>query len=416
MTSSFLSTPPEMALVAPSKLQRAALGVFSDNRRRPIHRWYPFVEGYSADLVMRALDATGDPPTIFDPFGGSGTTALAASLVGFDSYFCEVNPYLAWVADVKVNKSSAAFHDPALCKLVKLAEMLEEGFRPSGPVDHPLLRVDRRRQFFPPGVAQDATGLLDWIGDNFAGPIAELATLACTTSLIPSSNMIRRTDLRRRRSGDPSPRRLLPEIAAQLRIFHSDVVDVGLSLTGVATKIGSDVRSLSRPPDRFELIVTSPPYLNGTNYCRNTKLELLALGLMASEDDLASLRADSITAGINNVSARLSEPDEIASVQDVAGRLDVAAYDQRIPRLVRQYFSDMRRAFAAIRQGSKAGAKFLLDIGDSRFAGIHVPTHELMVDVAAMERWRLESTEALRVRRSHDGHALSQVLLELRAT
>lgn len=72
---------------------------------RPFHRWYPFVEGYSADLVERALIEQTADGTVLDPFGGSGTTALAAAMLGRDSVFAEVNPYMAWVADVKVNQS-----------------------------------------------------------------------------------------------------------------------------------------------------------------------------------------------------------------------------------------------------------------------------------------------------------------------
>jgi hypothetical protein len=39
---------------------------------------------------------------VLDPFGGCGTTALAAALRGRDAVFAEVNPYLAWIADVKI--------------------------------------------------------------------------------------------------------------------------------------------------------------------------------------------------------------------------------------------------------------------------------------------------------------------------
>ena len=97
-------------------------------------------------------------------------------------------------------------------------------------------------------------------------------------------------------------------------------------------------------PEEFgtvDLVVTSPPYLNGTNYCRNTKLELLLLGLIHSENGLMDIRSKSVTAGINNVSKRIREPDVIAEVEEVATQLDECAYDVRIPRMVRAYFSDM---------------------------------------------------------------------------
>src|SRR5690625_4675691 len=97
--------PPNTVTPAQNGRPGRGLGVFGDNRTRPFHRWYPFVEGYSADLVERALTEQATPGTVLDPFGGSGTTALAAAMLGRDSVFAEVNPYLAWVADVKINQS-----------------------------------------------------------------------------------------------------------------------------------------------------------------------------------------------------------------------------------------------------------------------------------------------------------------------
>ena len=46
-------------------------GTFQKNKNNPIHRWYPFTEGYS------------------DNFAGSGTTLATASKYGLKSGYCE---------------------------------------------------------------------------------------------------------------------------------------------------------------------------------------------------------------------------------------------------------------------------------------------------------------------------------------
>jgi len=407
--------PPEAALSQDAASRRGArhLGVFGDNRWRPIHRWYPFVEGYSDELVGQSL--AGLPPNagvaLLDPFGGSGTTSLAASLRGFDSMFCEVNPYLAWVAHVKVNLARQAAGDGNLQSLLALAEALMGRSGSPGSWRHPLVCADRRRVFFPPGVSRLVVGLLEKIDDELAGPVRELARLGVATSLIPISNMVRRTDLRRRTAGDPPPASFAESVARQLRVIYEDVVAAGSALRGTAVQVGCDARALTSTPVPVTLIVTSPPYLNGTNYCRNTKLELLALGFIDEEPELAPLRAASVTAGINNVSSRRTAPDLHPSVEEVASKLDVLAYDQRIPKLVRLYFSDMKHVLASLRAVAVNDARLLLDIGDSRFAGVHVPPPRLLVDVAAEEGWCLESSMVIRRRRSYDGTALEQVLL-----
>lgn len=392
------------------------LGVFKNNRLRPIHRWYPFVEGYSADLVERALLSEAlNGGVVFDPFGGCGTTALAVALAGKDSYFAEVNPYLAWVAKVKVNHARAAVDDPGLNRLHELAKLIDAGLDVAIDEDHPLVVADRKRSYFPPGVAGSVITILEWIDQELSGAPAELARLACATSLIPSSHMIRRTDLRRRRPGDPLPADFRVEVTARLRAIIEDVISTGPLIAGEAHQAASDVRHLTTLSSKIDLIVTSPPYLNGTNYCRNTKLELLALGLFESEGDLAQLRTESITAGINNVSSRKKPPTLIHAVEKIASRLDDVAYDQRIPALVRGYFSDMSMALATLRSHSSSGARFFLDIGDSRFAGIHVPTHKILAQLAGETGWLVVRMEELRSRQSYDGTRLTQVLLEMRA-
>jgi hypothetical protein len=390
------------------------LGVFDDNRRKPIHRWYPFVEGYSADLVVSALDEFPEARVILDPFGGSGTTALAAAERGHDCYFSEVNPYLAWVADVKINKARAAVDSDALADLVALATALTSRRLPLADSDHPLIAADRRRGFFPDGVAAVVLGVLQ-LCEGCRPEVRDLARLAVATSLIPASNMIRRTDLRKRRSGDPDPAPLLPLIADQLREIVSDVESAGHAIDGRAVHVASDARLLPQLDPLADLIVTSPPYLNGTNYCRNTKLELLSLGFIPDERDLVDLRLAAIAAGINNISKKREAPVVMPMVEEIACRLDEVAYDARIPAMVRMYFSDMRQVAAAVRRSSRLGASWLLDIGDSRFCGVHVPTHELLATTAALEGWHVEGIDPLRSRRSYDGSELTQVLIRMKA-
>ena len=146
-------TAPETAELFPQEVVPSAprqtgpgrkLGVFDDNRARPIHRWYPFVEGYSDELVAECLDEAGSGDlAVLDPFGGSGTTALAASLRGHDSMFCEVNPYLAWVADVKVNVTREAAQQ-SVDSVLRLAESVERDGVAPGSSKHALVHADQR--------------------------------------------------------------------------------------------------------------------------------------------------------------------------------------------------------------------------------------------------------------------------------
>lgn len=416
------SAPPatdEASAPSPQSIQDA--GVFKLNRSQAIHRWYPFVEGFASDLVNWAIEAGPvDRPRIFDPFGGSGTTALAASTRGLDSAFCEVNPFLAWLAEVKVNRACRATANGELTYLREFSKIVTSwGDRPLPMLnsDHPLAVAERKRSFFPAGVVDEILTALSLVEGDWPSDVSELGRAAIAVSLVPSSNMVRRTDLRRRTKGDPPPVPFRQALFESIRKMLEDLTDLDVAARGRTKLLAHDIRTLdSRNTERFDLLVTSPPYLNGTNYERNTKLELLALGMIASEADLAPLRTDSITAGINGVSKRRPTPSEIPEVEAYATVLDEVAYDVRIPALVRGYFSDMQIALSRMRAVAESDSELLLDIGDSRFAGVTIPTHELLTVLAAEQGWQLKEEVHLRDRRSFDGTPLVQVLLKFTAT
>ncbi|WP_244975099.1 DNA methyltransferase [Mycobacterium heckeshornense] len=373
------------------------------------------MEGYSAELVERALAEPAPDGLVLDPFGGSGTTALAAAMSGRDSVFAEVNPYLAWIADVKVNQARmAASSSGAATELRVLASELG-GTLPGVEANHPLLVADRSRGYFPGETAQEVLGLLALIDKSLTGPAREIARLAVASSVVPASRMVRRTDLRKRTPSDAPPVEFRPAVAQRLRDFAHDIDEFGASIAGTATHIARDVRGEWADSPDIAVVVTSPPYLNGTNYCRNTKLELLALGFMAAEKDLKELRVSSISAGINNVSRQRVVPQEIDCVEPIARRLDEAAYDPRIPMLVRTYFADMQNALAQVRRRALAGAHMYFDIGDSRYCGVYVPTHSMLREIASSEGWRILEEKVIRSRRSYDGSQLTQVLLHFEA-
>jgi hypothetical protein len=59
----------------------------------------------------------------------------------------------------------------------------------------------------------------------------------------------------------------------------------------------------------------------------------------------------------------------------------------------------------------KPQSRLVIDIGDSRFAGVHVPTHDFIIQIAVQLGLEHIYTEKVRERHSKDGTKLKQVLL-----
>lgn len=87
---------------------------FTNNINEHIHRWAPYVQGFSASFVQSIFDRYKHEyprPTILDPFAGCGTVLVQAKINGYDSLGTELNPLLHFIANTKVNCWDVSPHD-----------------------------------------------------------------------------------------------------------------------------------------------------------------------------------------------------------------------------------------------------------------------------------------------------------------
>ena len=79
--------PSEQASTTPEiegNLRRQRSGTFADNMKLPVHRWFRYSAGFSAEWVQTVIEMhkKQKPLYILDPFAGSGTTLIAADTSG----------------------------------------------------------------------------------------------------------------------------------------------------------------------------------------------------------------------------------------------------------------------------------------------------------------------------------------------
>ena len=86
-------------------VKEARSGTFTDNMKLPLHRWFRYSAGFSAEWVESVLIEENRRSDFFvlDPFAGSGTSLLAAEHVGVKSCGFEGHPFVARIADAKLS-------------------------------------------------------------------------------------------------------------------------------------------------------------------------------------------------------------------------------------------------------------------------------------------------------------------------
>ena len=395
---------------------------FRDSKRKPIHRWYPYVEGFSAAYVHHILTNLGSKvKTIYDPFGGCGTAQLEASLLGVPSFYSEINPFAATVCEAKVNASrEAKEHWSDVEKVFQsfLSNLRSDRFK----VLTRRVSLGDYKAAFPSRnyfVEKDIRELLAALmladeSSRISQPAGAILRVAVASIAVPSSNMTRRADLRRRRPGEYKNR--VVNVREMLRRKVFEVIEdlTNMPKTSAPTRfISADCRSI--PPEylrAFDFALTSPPYLNGTNYFRNSKIELWLLGFIKNEQGLRKFTSQAIRSGINNISGKRNFT-RFDVVEKFARAVDKRAYDNRIPALVRGYFSDMHSVLQSVFGSLVEGSHFVLDMGDSRFAGVHIPTDIILSELARDVGFEILANRILAKRYSIDKTELRQVELLL---
>lgn len=394
---------------------------FRGGHEEPMHEWYPLPEGYSPAFVRKILEEFAPGALrVFDPFAGTGTTPLTAAQMGLDSFYCEINPLFQHL--IKVKTDALTMKDRARDRVLNLLSEWAakvDRWLEDGPVDQRLALAYAaafgRSAFFAPETFSQvlrARTLVDDLACVY--PLAaDFLAVAVLASLIPASLLKRSGDLRYRtedelRSGTTP---LAEGVKRQLARIVSDLSTLG-NVDRRPLLVCEDAKRLGTlPPYGFDCVVTSPPYLNGTNYCRNSRLEMWFLRCLADKSELTRFREREVTAGINAVQplkAQLLDHPEVAQVVE---RLGAEAYDPRIPRMVGSYFFDLATVVEGMVRHLVPGACVAMDIGDSSYGGIRVPTDEILERLLLDRGMKRLTRVDLRKRLSRDGTPLRQVLL-----
>ena len=161
---------------------------FMTNRDAPVHRWVPWIAGYSKLFAEDAINRyTSGPSVVLDPFAGVGTTLVEADLAGHEAIGFEINPYAAFAAHAKL-KSHRVDPDYLRSTVGRFMAFMEKGVRRgTKPRAVPPAAFRTRAPFYSPKVEQKVLLVLDFIADR-EPRIADIYRLAFAATMVDYSN------------------------------------------------------------------------------------------------------------------------------------------------------------------------------------------------------------------------------------
>ncbi len=357
------------------QLKTARSGTFTDNMKLPIHRWFRYSAGFSADWVKQLIEHKSKTRhlNLLDPFAGCGTTLLAAQASQVSCTGFETHPFVYKIAHVKLLywriEASVLWQTSE-----KLIELAKKQLKPTQRLHIPLLN----KCYTPENLAKlDALRNAYFELSQNDDPIKEMIWLAIT-AILRSCSTAGTAQWQYVLPNKKKAKVLEPFIAFQEKIalMVSDIVYVQQNQWGKnASVLLKDARQPQfEPTELFDLVITSPPYPNNYDYADATRLEMTFWGEISGWKDLqTTVRQYLIRSCSQHSAAERLELDKILQdqiLQPIKAELSNACQTLAEIRLtkggkktyhtmVAAYFQDLGKVFYSLRTLCKADSCLL---------------------------------------------------------
>lgn len=390
------------------KREVATLGTNTGSPSLPFQKWRHFKEAFAPEIVYEAVRAAPVAiETCIDPFGGSGTTALACQFLGVRPTTIEVNPYLADLIEAKLCAYDAE----------RLAQDLGTVLRHASRMDATPLLATLPATFVEPGmgerwvfnrvVAERILALRLAIAQLGAPAHARLFKVLLGGVLVELSNTVVNGKGRRYRRGwdkrslstDDVDRAFTDAAAAAI----GEIGRFGRRATRDYEVIRGDSREAISGRGSFDLAVFSPPYPNSFDYTDVYNIELWMLGYLVDSAANRTLRESTLASHVQIHRAFVPAPSGSQRLIDTLGALDRTKdhlWNPHIPAMVGGYFADLLGVTLALVDVLRPGGSIWAVVGDSRYAGVAVNVAEILAELCLSLGLDVDRVETLREMRA----------------
>ncbi len=251
--------------------------------KKGVFHWFPFHAAFSSRFVQSVIEyelTLNSNLTLFDQFLGSGTTAVVSKLLGVDFWGSDVNSFLVKLAQTKVITSLVKHQTTSILDEVCI------NYEPLPLNQTPEVEVmsDKAKcKLF---------GLKQTIENS---NISEDQKKWLLTSLL----LITREMVGEQRGTNPTwpksyggaeDKELIPLFREKALTLLQDIQTMAYQSSSVNITL-ADAKNLPYESDKFDLNITSPPYLSRIDYVINTLPEII-LSQGASKEDIYQLRKE----------------------------------------------------------------------------------------------------------------------------
>ncbi len=407
----------------------------AENKTRHVHRWAPWIAGFSAQFVEDVIDAylpreRRDQALVLDPFAGVGTTLVEALKAGSNAKGYEINGFAAMVARAKVQcvdispewlRSEIEAFRQAMMRFESDVDRVYarggteaiaadlKSLRSSAPIDFksriPFYSAPVEAKFLY--ALQQARFLVE--------PNRSLFLTALGATMVSFSNYTYEPSLGSRPgAGKPLIENASVRFAACQKLDEM-LQDVEWAHDNYASLWSPRQRTVHHAsyfrcelaPRSVSLVVTSPPYMNNYHYVRNTRPQLYWLGLVSSGRELRELEQENfgkfwqvvrqgprVDLSFDFVELD-AELERLRATNEQKGHYGGAGW----ANYVASYFNDCYLFLGKLRRELKPGAYAIIVVGNSIIQGIEFKVDQFLAQIAERQSIRVEDILIVRTKR-----------------
>jgi DNA modification methylase len=396
------------------EIKHSRSGTFTDNMKLPIHRWFRYSAGFSAEWVEQEILAykrKDSTISILDPFAGSATTLLTAESVKTKAVGFEPHPFIYRVAKAKLGWNVDTKH---------LREIYRELVRKAGE------EITETKRFDIPLLGKcftnDSLSKLDSLKDIYlsefdnGNPVNEIIWL-CITSIIRACSTAGTAQWQYVLPNKKKSKVLDPFDAFAMKIEQM-IEDITYAKDNNWLSNSKIINTDARNPEYkeiklFDLVITSPPYPNNYDYADATRLEMTFWGEIKGWGDLHSSVRQYLLRSCSQHSSKeklqlddllqndilLPIKDELVEACKELERLRSTKGGRKTYHtMAAAYFTDLGNALHSLRPIVKKNGRMCFVIGDSAPYGVYLAVDKWLGKLALSAGFKSYSFEKIRDR------------------
>ena len=314
---------------------------------------------------------------LLDPYCGTGTSLVEASLFGMHSTGCDINPLVRLIATAKTTPICLSALDETLSKLDK--DLFQIEYQDNNLPDAPIPDIQNLTYWFSEEVIRTLAHLRDRMSEIKDKALQNFIRVAFSET-VREVSYTRNGEFKLYRMPENKLKDFKPDVIGIFRkklnrnrhglaSYLEKRKNVQASVTMVNTVHGE--LPTPRPPEGYDIVITSPPYGDSQTtvaYGQFSRLAAEWIGLPNAR------KVDKIAMGGIRSKETLTGFPVSSAIEKIS------LIDEKRAEEVSAFYIDLQRSIRSIAQACSPQATICYVVGNRRVKGVVLPTDAFVVD------------------------------------